>query len=72
VTAEVVYTGPIEAPIAEGRQLAELIISPQGLPEHRIPLFAANAVPASGFVDRMMSVSQMLLGRIQASDEGTM
>ncbi|MBO6886335.1 MAG: D-alanyl-D-alanine carboxypeptidase [Marivita sp.] len=72
VTAEVVYTGPIEAPIAEGRQLAELIISPEGLPEHRIPLFAASAVPASGFVARMMSVSQVLLGRIQTPTEDTM
>lgn len=72
VTAEVVYTGPIEAPIAEGRQLAELIISPEGLPEHRIPLFAASAVPASGFVARMMSVSQVLLGRMQTPAEDTM
>ncbi|WP_299784957.1 D-alanyl-D-alanine carboxypeptidase family protein [uncultured Marivita sp.] len=72
VTAEVVYTGPIEAPIAEGRQLAELIISPEGLPEHRIPLYAASAVPASGFVARMMSVSQVLLGRLQTPAEETM
>ncbi|MCL3882997.1 D-alanyl-D-alanine carboxypeptidase family protein [Marivita sp. GX14005] len=65
VTAEVVYTGPIEAPVTEGRQLAELIISPEGLPEHRIPLFAASSVPASGFVDRMMNVSQVLIGRLR-------
>ncbi|WP_292286903.1 D-alanyl-D-alanine carboxypeptidase family protein [Marivita sp.] len=68
VTAEVAYTGPIEAPIAEGRQLAELIIRPDDLPEHRIPLYAAHAVPASGFVARMISVSQVLLGRMQAED----
>lgn len=72
IPAEVVYTGPIEAPIAEGRQLAELIISPEGLPEHRIPLFAATAVPASGFVDRILNVSQVLLGRLQDGPEGTM
>jgi D-alanyl-D-alanine carboxypeptidase (penicillin-binding protein 5/6) len=72
VTAEVVYTGPIEAPIAEGRQLAELIISPEGLPDHRIPLFAANAVPASGFVSRMLSVAQVLMGRLQTPAEETM
>ena len=72
VLAEVAYTGPIEAPIAEGRQLAELIISPEGLPEHRIPLFAANAVPARGFFPRMMSVSQVLLGRLKSPAEDTM
>jgi D-alanyl-D-alanine carboxypeptidase (penicillin-binding protein 5/6) len=72
IPAEVVYTGPIKAPIAAGRQLAELIISPEGLPEHRIPLFAADAVPASGFVDRIMKVSQVLLGRLQTEPEETM
>jgi D-alanyl-D-alanine carboxypeptidase (penicillin-binding protein 5/6) len=72
IPAEVVYTGPIEAPIAEGRRLAELIISPEGLPETRIPLFAASTVPASGFVDRIMNVSQVLLGRMQGRPEETM
>ncbi|MGJ8606100.1 MAG: D-alanyl-D-alanine carboxypeptidase family protein [Marivita sp.] len=72
ISAEVVYTGPIKAPIAEGRQLAELIISPEGLPEHRIPLFAASAVPAAGFVSRMMNVSQVLLGRLQPGSEDVM
>ena len=72
VMAEVVYTGPIEAPIAAGGQLAELIISPDGLPEHRIPLYAAEAVPASGFFARIMNVSQVLLGRMQSGSEGAM
>ncbi|MFP7570392.1 D-alanyl-D-alanine carboxypeptidase family protein [Marivita sp. S2033] len=72
VTAEVVYTGPIKAPVVEGRQLAELIISPQGLPEHRIPLYAASGVPASGFVDRIMNVSQVLMGRLRAPADGAM
>lgn len=72
MAAEVVYTGPIEAPIPEGRQLAELIITPEGLPEHRIPLFAANAVPANGFVDRILSVSRVLIDRLQNGPEGTM
>ncbi|SHH81155.1 D-alanyl-D-alanine carboxypeptidase family protein [Marivita hallyeonensis] len=72
ISAEVVYTGPIEAPIAAGRQLAELIISPEGLPEHRIPLFAATEVPASGFVDRILNVSQVLLGRMQTQAGDTM
>lgn len=72
VTAEVVYTGPIKAPIAQGDQLAELIISPEGLPEHRIPLVAATPVPASGFVDRIMNVSQVLMGRIQSGPEDAM
>jgi D-alanyl-D-alanine carboxypeptidase (penicillin-binding protein 5/6) len=63
--AEVVYTGPIQAPVAAGQKLAELIIRPEGLPETRVPLVAKNAVAAGGFMDRMMMVSKVLLKRLQ-------
>lgn len=62
--AEVVYTGPVHAPVTQGQQLAELIIQPEGLPETRVPLFAANDVSAGGFMTRMMTVSQVLLNRV--------
>ncbi|MBO9467300.1 D-alanyl-D-alanine carboxypeptidase [Tropicibacter sp. R15_0] len=65
VTAEVVYTGPIEAPVEQGQKLAELIISPEGLPETRVPLVAEKAVAGGGFMDRMLTVSQVLLKRLQ-------
>ncbi|MGY9049650.1 hypothetical protein P775_14155 [Puniceibacterium antarcticum] len=73
--AEVVYTGPLQAPIAEGAQLAELIVRPEGLPEHRVQLVAQNAVPRGGFVNRMLTVSKALIGRMTAPSEtaeGTM
>ncbi|QFT62552.1 D-alanyl-D-alanine carboxypeptidase family protein [Roseivivax sp. THAF30] len=62
--AEVVYTGPLQAPIAAGQQLAELIVRPEGLPEHRVPLFAENAVAGAGFVNRVMTVAGVLFRRI--------
>ncbi len=65
VKAEVVYTGPIEAPVEQGQKLAELIISPDGLPETRVPLVAEKSVAGGGFVDRMLTVSQVLLKRLQ-------
>ena len=65
--AEVVYTGPLKAPISAGQQLAELIIRPEGLPEHRVPLFAEHAVAGGGFGKRMMVVSQALLSRLNDS-----
>jgi len=65
--AEVVYTGPLKAPISAGQQLAELIIRPEGLPEHRVPLFAEHAVAGGGFGKRMMVVSQALLTRLNDS-----
>jgi D-alanyl-D-alanine carboxypeptidase (penicillin-binding protein 5/6) len=71
--AEVVYTGPIAAPIAEGQRLAELILRPEGLPETRVPLFAAEAVPAGGFFNRVMTVGGGLLTRLSGQDaEGAM
>ncbi|WP_146590125.1 D-alanyl-D-alanine carboxypeptidase family protein [Puniceibacterium confluentis] len=67
--AEVVYTGPLQAPIAKGAQLAELIIRPEGLPEHRVQLVAEHAVARGGFVNRMLTVSKALIARVNASSE---
>ncbi|MES0861738.1 D-alanyl-D-alanine carboxypeptidase family protein [Ruegeria sp. SCPT10] len=61
VQAEVVYEGPINAPVAKGEQLAELVIKPEGLPEIRRPLVAAEDVPLGGFMVRMMTVGGIVL-----------
>lgn len=61
LTAEVVYTGPIKAPIAEGQELAELVISPEGLPEMRLPLVAGHAVSNGGFLVRVKTATQYLI-----------
>ncbi|SLN32804.1 D-alanyl-D-alanine carboxypeptidase DacC precursor [Roseivivax jejudonensis] len=70
--AEVVYTGPLQAPIAEGQRLAELIIRPEGLPEHRVPLVAESAVSGAGFVNRVMTVAGVLLRRFGPSPQDVM
>ncbi|TMV08025.1 D-alanyl-D-alanine carboxypeptidase [Ruegeria sediminis] len=59
--AEVVYQGPINAPIVKGQQLAELVIRPDDLPEIRRPLVAAEDVAVGGFVVRMMTVAGIVL-----------
>ena len=64
VVAEVIYNGPITAPIEKDQQIAELIITPPGLPETRIPLVAANDVPAGGFMSRVGTVAQMLIAQL--------
>ncbi|MCB1332766.1 MAG: D-alanyl-D-alanine carboxypeptidase [Roseivivax sp.] len=61
--AEAVYTGPLEAPIAKGQQLGELIIRPAGLPEARVPLVAAQAVDRGGIIKRVTAVAQTLMAR---------
>ncbi|GGX55116.1 D-alanyl-D-alanine carboxypeptidase [Tateyamaria omphalii] len=66
VDAEVVYTGPIQAPIAEGAELAELVIQPDGLPEVRIPLVAETDVPHGGFLAKLSTAALSLIDRINA------
>ncbi|MCZ4352310.1 D-alanyl-D-alanine carboxypeptidase [Roseovarius aestuarii] len=72
VPAEVIYTGPVEAPISKGTQLAELVISPDGMPETRVPLLAAEDVLRGGFVNRLKTVSGLLLTRLQQGPEGAL
>ena len=61
IQAEVVYDGPVNAPVKKGQQLAELVIKPEGLPEIRRPLVAAQDVALGGFVVRMMTVGGIVL-----------
>ena len=68
--ARVVYRGPLEAPIAAGEQLAELVILRDDLPEARLPLVADRAVARGGFLPRMRTAAYVLaqkaLGEAQA------
>lgn len=61
---EVVYQGPVKAPITKGDQIGELIISPEGLPEKRVPLVADRDVASHGFVGRVMAAALNLAARI--------
>jgi D-alanyl-D-alanine carboxypeptidase (penicillin-binding protein 5/6) len=70
--AEVVYNGPISAPIKQGDTLAELVIAPEGLPVTRIPLVAEADVPRGGFVSRMTTAANLLLTRLNIDAEGAM
>lgn len=63
VTAEVVYTGPVSAPVTAGQQLAELIIHVPDLPDARIPLVAEGDVATGGFVKRLSTAAQVLMQR---------
>ena len=59
------YAGPVEAPIAAGQEIAELVISIPGLSERRVPLLAAADVAAGGFVTRFTAAASVLAGRAQ-------
>ncbi|MET1754520.1 D-alanyl-D-alanine carboxypeptidase family protein [Novosphingobium sp. RD2P27] len=47
------YRGPLVAPIAKGAQVAELEVQVDGVESSRIPLYAAEEVPAAGVLARM-------------------
>lgn len=70
LSAEVVYHGPIEAPVRQGDKLGELIIRPEGMEETRLPLVAARDVAPAGFMQRMLTNSAVLIKRLQASRAG--
>ncbi len=64
--ANVVYTGPIEAPIAEGQKLAEMQIEVPGIPNVTVPLVAEKAVAKGGFTSRIRTAFGILATRVMA------
>ena len=72
VEAEIVYSGPVHAPVIEGDRLADLVLKPEGLPETRVPLFAAESVAQGGFLQRLAIVSGRLAQRLWSNIEGTL
>ncbi|MEL6960491.1 MAG: D-alanyl-D-alanine carboxypeptidase family protein [Pseudomonadota bacterium] len=64
IDAEVIYTGPIQAPISAGDEIAELVIRLDNLPETRVPLIAESDVALGGFNTRLRTAADVLLARI--------
>lgn len=62
ITTIIRYNGPIKAPIAKGQQIAELVVSTSETGEQIVPLVAAEAVDAAGFMDRVWAGLKSLLG----------
>ncbi|NBD28793.1 MAG: D-alanyl-D-alanine carboxypeptidase [Alphaproteobacteria bacterium] len=68
IEAEVVYSGPIEAPIAAGDAIAELVIRLDGLPETRAPLVADGDVARGGFTSRLRVAADVLSAKFLDND----
>jgi D-alanyl-D-alanine carboxypeptidase (penicillin-binding protein 5/6) len=60
INAEVVYKGPLIAPIEAGAPVAELIIHVPDLPDHRVQLVAENSVGKAGFMGRLTTAARAL------------
>jgi D-alanyl-D-alanine carboxypeptidase (penicillin-binding protein 5/6) len=64
--AEVIYSGPIQAPIVAGQELGELVIRVPNMEERRVPLLATQDVGTAGIRLRLRTafeqVMQMVFG----------
>ncbi len=66
MTAEVVYTGPLAAPLPAGHPVAELIVHVPELPDARIPLVTETAVERAGVLRRLTTAAEVLTSRFLA------
>ncbi|MEM6373601.1 MAG: D-alanyl-D-alanine carboxypeptidase family protein [Pseudomonadota bacterium] len=66
IAAEVIYTGPVQAPITAGTPLAELVIQPEGLPEQRFDLVAETDVAHGGFLAKISTAAMSLIQAVRA------
>lgn len=55
IALSVRYEGPLQAPIAKGEQVAELVIDIAGMPQSRVPLVAGEAVPEANYGQRLLN-----------------
>lgn len=58
--AQVIFDGPVQAPVQQGQVLGELVITLDGLPQQRVPLVADADVGLGGFGVRLRSAAQVL------------
>ena len=66
---EIVFTGPFKAPVTKGDELAELILTREGLPEVRVPLVASDTVEPGGFMVKVTAAALHLLARLNAGPQ---
>lgn len=64
VTAEVIYNGPVAAPVTAGQPLAELVVHVPDLPDRRFTLVAEADVARAGFMARMTTAAQALMRQV--------
>lgn len=67
LTAEVVYNGPLIAPVSKGSAVAELIIHAPDLPDRRVPLVAEADVGTAGFLKRVTTAGMVLYSQYLGS-----
>lgn len=64
ITAQVVFEGPVQAPVIAGQPVGELIVTIPDMEPRRIPLIAGANVPEGGFGTRLMTGARTLIQRV--------
>jgi D-alanyl-D-alanine carboxypeptidase (penicillin-binding protein 5/6) len=67
--AEVVYTGPIQAPIMAGQELGELVIRVPDMDERRVPLLATRDVGTAGIGLRLRTAFEQVMQMVFGGDD---
>lgn len=70
VQAEVVYDGPLRAPVMQGDRVGKLILRPEGLEPVEVPLLADKTVELGGVMVRLKTASQRVIRQLLAGAEG--
>ena len=70
-SAEVIYSGPLQAPLTAGTQVAEMVIHIPDLPDARVPLVVETDVAKGGFGKRLGTAVQSLRARYLDGDAGS-
>ncbi|MGJ8612283.1 MAG: D-alanyl-D-alanine carboxypeptidase family protein [Octadecabacter sp.] len=69
VSAEVIFDTPIEAPIAAGDQIGELVVRLRDLPDTRVPLIADTSVAQGGFQSHLQRAANVLTAKVRGDAE---
>jgi len=65
IEAEAVFSGPVEAPVAAGQELGELVVRIEGFGERRVPLVATADIGTAGFMVRVRTAAEYVLEMIR-------
>ena len=68
VNAQINWNGPIQAPIAQGQELAEMVISREGLNDTVVPLYAQEGIGNAGFGKRLTTAAQRVFALAMGND----
>lgn len=69
IEGEIVFNGPFRAPVTKGDEMAELILTRDGLPDVRVPLVATQSVQPGGFMVKVTAAAKYLMERLNAGPQ---